>query len=360
MDAARFVGTEPLPENSPIDQARLAAFLRARLPGCEGALSIERFRGGQSNPTLLLSFEGARKFVLRKKPDGPLLPSAHAIEREYRVITALAGSSVPVAGARLLCDDAAIVGAPFYVMDHVEGRAFWEPWLPGMTPSERGAIYASMNRAAAALHMIDHEAIGLADFGRPKDYLARQVARWSKQYRASQTTAIAAMDRLIDWLPQNLPPQRRAALLHGDFRIDNMIFHPTEPRIVALVDWELSTIGDPMADFAYHMLSWHFPQLPFRGLEGLDLGELGIPGTRAYRDAYLAATGQVAVSERDWLAYLAYGFFRIAAIRQGIMKRVVEGTAANAHAREAGALAGTVAELGWRYAELSMRTRGDT
>lgn len=354
MDAAHFTGTEPLPPDSPIDVARLQAWLRARLPDCDGTLTLERFRGGQSNPTLLLSFDGRRRLVLRRKPDGALLPSAHAVDREFRVISALRDTGVPVAGARLLCEDPGLVGTMFYIMDYVEGRTFWEPWLPGMDRAGRAAIHAEMGRVIAHLHQVDHRARGLEDFGRPDDYVARQVARWSRQYRASETHCIEAMDRLIDWLPRNLPRQRRSALIHGDFRLDNMIFHPTEPRILAVVDWELSTIGDPMADFAYHTLAWHFPQVPYRGLAGLDLGALGIPDVTAYRDAYLEATGQQAVSDRDWHSYLAFCLFRVAAIRQGVARRDLDGNASNPHARAAGALAGPVADLAWEQAGRAM------
>ncbi len=355
MEAANFVGTEPLPSGTSIDSARLQGFLRENIDGCEGSLSIERFRGGQSNPTMLLSFDGVRKLVLRKKPDGHLLPSAHAVDREFRVISALRDTDVPVAGAHVLCEDASIAGATFYVMDYVEGRSFWEPWLPGLCGTERRAIYSEMNRVIAALHQVAYGEIGLGDFGRPNDYVTRQVARWTKQYRASETEKIPAMDSLIEWLPQNVPAQSRASLIHGDYRIDNMIFHPVEPRILAVVDWELSTIGDPMADFAYHMLTWHFPRTPYRGLNGIDLGALDIPDERSYRDAYLKATGQESVSDRDWYTYFAYCLFRVAGIRQGIMKRVQEGTASSPHAKAAGALARPVAEMGWRYAELAMK-----
>ncbi|PWJ86557.1 aminoglycoside phosphotransferase (APT) family kinase protein [Pseudaminobacter salicylatoxidans] len=358
MEASRFVGTEPLPAGSRVDPQKLQRYLREHLPDCQGEMTVERFRGGQSNPTMVLAFDGKRKLVLRKKPDGKLLPSAHAVDREYRVICALHGSGVPVARARLLCDDADIVGAMFYIMDYVEGRSLWDPSLPGMTAAERAAIYGEMNRVIAGLHGIDCARVGLEDFGKPNDYVARQVARWTKQYRASETEIIEAMDRLIAWLPDNIPAQHRTSLIHGDFRIDNMIFHPTQAKVLAVVDWELSTLGDPMADFAYHMLTWHFPQRSYRGLADVDLAALGIPHEPAYRAAYLVASGQESVSNRDWYAYLAFCLFRVAAIRQGIMKRVVEGTAASAHAREAGALARPVAELGWRYAQMAMRQQG--
>lgn len=354
MDASRFIGTEPLAENNRFDLEKLQRRLRQELPGCEGRLTIERFRGGQSNPTVLLGFDGVPRFVLRKKPDGQVLPSAHAVDREFRVIGALAASAVPVARPRFLCDDETIVGAMFYVMDYVQGRSFWDPALPDVPRDGRLSIYREMGRVIAALHSIDPETVGLGDFGRPGDYVSRQVSRWTKQYRASETEPIAAMDRLIAWLPDNIPAQRRSSLIHGDFRLDNTIFHGEEPRILAVVDWELSTLGDPMADFAYHMLTWHFPPKPFRGLAELDLAALGIPDERSYRDSYLEATGHPDVGDRDWFAYLAYCLFRVAGIRQGIMKRVVDGNASNPHAREAGALARPVAEMGWRLAERAM------
>jgi aminoglycoside phosphotransferase (APT) family kinase protein len=351
MDAASFVGTEPLADDGRIDRAKLAAFLRGSIPGVSGEMTLARFRGGQSNPTFLVSFANGRRLVLRKKPDGVLLPSAHAVDREFRVIRALQDSPVPVAKAHLLSDDESLVGAMFYVMDFVEGRSFWDPSLPEQTPAERGAIFGEMARVIAALHALDYAALGLSDFGKPGGYFARQVARWSKQYRASETEAIAAMDRLIEWLPANLPAEQASALLHGDFRLDNMIFHPTEPCVLAVLDWELSTLGDPVADFAYHTLTWHLPARPFRGLADRDLSALGIPAEPAYRHAYFATSGRPQPDERIWNAYLAYSLFRVAAIRQGIMKRVVDGTAANAHAGEAGALARPVAELALAFAE---------
>lgn len=351
MDAAAFQGTEPLADDSRIDRRRLTELVREKVDGCAGALTIERFRGGQSNPTMLLSFESGRRLVLRKKPDGVLLPSAHAVDREFQVLKALQGSDVPVAAPHLLCNDESVVGAVFYVMDYVPGRSFWDPALPDIDPTGRLAIYREMRRVIVALHALDWQAAGLTGFGRPENYLGRQVARWSKQYRASETETIAAMDRLIDWLPQNLPPQARASLIHGDYRLDNLIFHPTEARVAAVVDWELSTLGDPVADFAYHTLTWHLPPKPFRGLDGLDLGALGIPDARVYRSGYFRTFGEAEPSERDWNVYLAYSLFRVAAIRQGIMKRVVDGTASSALARQAGALARPVADLALAFAE---------
>ena len=355
MEAVNFTGTEPLANPAALNLTALKKWLIARIEGCEGQISVERFRGGQSNPTLLLSFDGKRKLVIRKKPEGKLLPSAHAVDREFRVISALQNSDVPVAPPRAFCDDDSVLGTMFYVMDYVPGRSFWEPWLPDLSPPERAAIYAEMNRVIAALHLLPWQE-QLSGFGRPETYVARQVARWSRQYAASETVSIPAMDRLMAWLPENIPAQRRASLIHGDFRIDNLIFHPTEPRIAAVVDWELSTIGDPMADFAYSTLTWNFSRRPYRGLADLDLAGSGIPDARAYRDAYLRATGQETVSDRDWYALLAFSLFRVAAIRQGIRKRVVEGNAVSPHARAAGELAADVAELGWSYAEKAMQS----
>ncbi|MDB5556642.1 MAG: Aminoglycoside phosphotransferase [Rhizobium sp.] len=351
IDAASLEGTEPLADASRIDLVRLASLLADIVPDASGTMSIARFKGGQSNPTLLASFSTGRKLVLRKKPDGILLPSAHAVDREFRVISALQGSDVPVPRAHALVEDESILGAMFYVMDYVHGRSFWDPSLPGHTPSERRAIFTEMRRVIGSVHATDYARLGLETFGKPGNYLARQVARWSRQYRASETETIAAMDRLIDWLPENLPPEQPPALLHGDFRLDNMIFHPTEPKVLALLDWELSTLGDPIADFAYHTLTWHLPAERFRGLADIDLDPLGIPREPFYRQGYFQASGRAPVDERSWNVYLAYSLFRVAAIRQGIMKRVLDGTSVSAQAREAGSLARTVAEYALRFAE---------
>lgn len=351
MEASHLSGTEPLPEGGKIDRQRLAAFIRDNVPGCDGEMVIDRFRGGQSNPTMLISFSNGRRLVLRKKPDGVLLPSAHAVDREFRVISALAATDVPVPQAHVLCDDESIVGAMFFVMDFAQGRSFWDPSLPDVSALERGAIFDEMNSVIARLHSVDFAAIGLGDFGKPGNYIGRQVGRWSKQYRASETETIKAMDRLIEWLPENLPADRAPALLHGDFRLDNMIIHPTEPRVIALLDWELSTLGDPVADFAYHMLTWYLPQKPFRGLGGHDLEALNIPGVEQYRAAYFKRMGLDDISSREWNTYLAYSFFRVAAIRQGIMKRVVDGTASSDFAQQAGKLARPTAELALSFAE---------
>jgi aminoglycoside phosphotransferase (APT) family kinase protein len=320
--------------------------------GFAGPLTVEQFAGGQSNPTFKL-ITPSRTYVMRAKP-GPsakLLPSAHAIEREYRVMHALAGTDVPVAQMLALCEDESVIGRAFYVMEFVEGRVLWDQSLPGMTPAERGAIYDEMNRVIAALHSVDVAAIGLADYGKPGNYFARQIGRWSKQYLASETEPIDAMTRLIEWLPQHMPDETgaRVSIVHGDYRLDNLIFHPHEPRVLAVLDWELSTLGDPLADFAYHCMAWHVDPAQFRGIAGLDWTALGIPDEAQYVQRYCTRTG-LAI-HGDWNFYLAYNMFRIAAILQGIMKRVVDGTAASAQALDAGRRARPMAELAWRYAQ---------
>src|SRR5262245_15646863 len=303
--------------------------------GFAGPLAAEQFPGGQSNPTYLITGRGGR-VVLRAKP-GPaakLLPSAHAVEREFRVITALGRAGFPVPRAHFLCEDEALIGRAFYVMDYVEGRVLWDQSLPGMSGSERAAVYDEMNRVIAGLHAIDPVQAGLADFGRPGNYFERQIARWSKQYRASETGRIEAMDRLIDWLPGHVPPGDETTVVHGDFRMDNLIFHPTQARILAVLDWELSTLGHPLADFSYHCMSWHIPPGEFRGIAGLDLGSLGIPRESDYIQSYCARCGRETIG--NWDFYLAYNLFRIAAILQGVAKRAQEGTASSAQAVDAG------------------------
>jgi aminoglycoside phosphotransferase (APT) family kinase protein len=346
----QFVGTKPVEERHRFDEAALAEWMRAHVPTFHGALQVEQFKGGQSNPTYRLSAEG-QHYVLRRKPPGKLLPSAHAVDREYKVISALHRAGFPVAQAHALCEDSAVIGTAFYVMDCVEGRVMWDQSLPGMSPAERQAIWDELNRVMAQLHSLDYRAIGLADFGKEGSYLERQIGRWSKQYLASVTEPIPAMDQLIAWLPNNIPVSNETTIVHGDYRLDNTIFHPTEPRILAVLDWELSTLGDPMADFAYHCMSWHIPPGQFRGIAGLDHAALGIPTEREYIQRYCQRTGRAQISESVWDFYMAYNLFRIAAILQGIMKRVVDGTAASAHAVDAGKRAKPMAELGWQQVE---------
>jgi aminoglycoside phosphotransferase (APT) family kinase protein len=350
--------TEPAPHA--IDRERLAAWLRAHVEDCgdcvAATLAVEKFAGGQSNPTYRLTFgtdraDGGRRYVLRRKPDGVLLPSAHAVDREYRVIAALAGSDVPVARAHALCSDDAVAGTMFYVMDCVEGRTFWDPRLPELARGERAAIYAEMNRVIATLHGLDPVALGLADFGRPGNYFARQIARWSKQYRAAETETVEAMERLLAWLPVHVPAADETRLVHGDYRIDNLIFHPTEPRILAVVDWELATLGHPLADFAYHAMAWRLSHTQLRGLAGADLAALGIPDERAYLESYLRRSGRAGFDPAEWEFAIAYNMFRVACIRQGVLKRALEGNASNEHALEAGRKARDMAELAWRQVE---------
>ncbi len=344
-----FVGTKPVEERHRIDVAALEKFLSFRIA------ALEQFKGGQSNPTYRISAADGRRFVLRRKPPGKLLPSAHAVDREFRVIQALHPTGFPVARPHVLCEDESVVGTAFYVMDFVEGRVLWDQSLPGMSKSERAAIWEELNRVIARLHNIDYRAVGLESFGKPGNYIERQVGRWSKQYRASETETLEAMDNLIAWLPENIPPETATTVVHGDFRLDNAIYHASEPRILAVLDWELSTLGDPLADFAYHCMSWHIPPGQFRGIAGLDLKELGIPSESEYIRRYCERTGRKDIDPAHWDFYMAYNLFRIAAILQGIRKRVVDGTAASAHAQEAGARARPMAELGWKQAEKILR-----
>jgi aminoglycoside phosphotransferase (APT) family kinase protein len=345
-----FVGTTPVQDRQRFDVGALDAYLREQVAGFRGPLDVEQFKGGQSNPTFLLRTPGAR-YVLRAKPApaAKLLPSAHAVDREYRVITALGGAGVPVPRTFALCVDEGVIGRAFYVMDYVEGRVLWDQALPGMSPDERRAIYDEMNRVIAQLHGVDYQAIGLESYGKPGNYFARQLDRWSKQYRASETEKIEAMDRLMAWLPGAIPPGDETTIVHGDYRLDNLVFHPTEPRILAILDWELSTLGHPLADFSYHCMSWHIPPAQFRGIAGLDLPSLGIPTEEEYVATYCRRTGRDRIG--NWDFYLAYNMFRLAAILQGIMKRALDGTAASREAADAGKRARPLAEMGWRYAQ---------
>jgi aminoglycoside phosphotransferase (APT) family kinase protein len=342
-----MMGTKPVSERQRFDVEALAAYLRAHVPGFPGgAITVEQFKGGQSNPTFKLS-AGEQHYVVRTKP-GPaakLLPSAHAIEREYRVMDALNKAGFPAARQYALCTDESVIGRAFFVMEFVEGRVLWDQ----ASPAERAAIYDETNRVIAQLHTIDYAAIGLADYGKPGNYFARQIERWTRQYQASATETIEAMDQLIAWLPQNIPAGEATSIVHGDFRLDNVIFHPTEPRILAVLDWELSTLGHPLADFSYHCMSWHIAPGQFRGIAGLDLEALGIPSQEQYIATYCARTGAT-VRPEDFNFYLAYNMFRLAGIMQGIMKRYVDGTAASAQALQNGKAARPMAELGWRYA----------
>jgi aminoglycoside phosphotransferase (APT) family kinase protein len=346
-----FSGAMPVSERQRFDEAALDRWLRSQLAGFTGLAGVAQFRGGQSNPTFLLTAANGAQYVLRRKPAGVLLPSAHAVDREFRVIRALHGSAVPVARPLCLCTDESVIGTMFYLMEYVAGRNLWDATLPGMTPSERAALYEEMNRVMVALHTLDYAAAGLGDYGKPGNYFARQIARWGGQYRASETEHIEAMEKLLTWLPANIPAAEETSLVHGDYRLDNLIFHPRSPQMLAVVDWELSTLGSPLADFSYHVMLWRLPAGEDGGLQGLDLPSLGIPSEAEYIAAYCARTGRTAIEPQVWEFCMAYNLFRIACIRQGIMKRVLAGTAASRHARETGARARATAEFAWQQVE---------
>jgi aminoglycoside phosphotransferase (APT) family kinase protein len=347
-----YSGTKDVAPALMFDAARLDAYLSSRLPGFAGPVTVQQFKGGQSNPTYLIKTP-TRGYVLRRKPPGKLLPSAHAVDREFRAIGALHPLGFPVAEPLLYCADNDVVGTPFYIMSHVEGRVFWEPSMPTSNVSERGAVYAAMNATLAQLHQFDPAAIGLGDFGKGENYVARQIERWSKQYRASQTQTIAEMEELIAWLPEHVPRQQRVCLVHGDYRLDNMVLAPSAPEVIAVLDWELSTLGDPLADFTYHLMQWEMPASEegpgVATLKGHDLAALGIPSRDEYVAAYVARTG---LDPRPDLAvYLAYNFFRVAAILQGIVGRVRDGTATNENAPARAQLVRPLSERAWAFAQ---------
>ncbi|MGH8795875.1 MAG: phosphotransferase [Caldimonas sp.] len=353
-------GTKPVAEQHAFDGATLQRYLEARLEGFAGPIAIEQFKGGQSNPTYKL-VTPERAYVMRSKP-GPaarLLQSAHAIDREFTVMRALHATAVPVPRMHLLCEDEGVIGRAFYVMEYMPGRVLWDQSLPAYDNAARGRIYDEMNRVIAALHTVDVNAVGLAGYGKPGNYFERQIGRWTRQYLASITQPIEAMDRLIEWLPAHMPPSARDAsqisIVHGDYRLDNLVFDETEPRIVAVLDWELSTIGHPLADFSYHCMAWHIPPGSFRGIGGLDHAALGIPSEREYVRRYCERTGRPDPDAvmADWNFYMAYNLFRIAGILQGIAKRVETGTASSAQARQSAAGARPLAEMGWHMAQQS-------
>jgi aminoglycoside phosphotransferase (APT) family kinase protein len=344
-----FSGTREVAERLRFDAASLESYLAAHLPGFAGPALVRQFKGGQSNPTYLIETP-LRRYVLRRKPPGKLLPSAHAVDREHRVISALYAQGFPVAEPLLYCADEVIVGTAFFVMAFADGRVFWEPHMPDSYPAERAQVYDGMNATLARLHSFDPMAIGLGDYGRGEHYVARQVARWSKQYRASETQRIDEMERLIEWLPAHLPPEQTPRLVHGDYRLDNMIVATDAPTILAVLDWELSTIGDPLADFSYHLMQWHMPhaEAGTGSLVGFDLEPLGIPSLDAYIDLYMARTK---LDPRPHLpVYLAYNFFRLAAIMQGIAGRVRDGTATSALAASKAQVVPTLAAKAFEFA----------
>lgn len=331
-----------------IPTGALAQYLEAQGLTGNGPLTLSPLSGGQSNPTFRLS-TGDRHYVLRKKPPGQLIASAHAIDREYRVMKALQSSDVPVPRMFVYCEDESIVGTPFYLMEFLEGRVLVDQSLPGMEPAERGAIYREMNRVIAALHSVDYEAAGLASYGKPGNYFARQITRWSRQCCESTLPVNEAMQKLMEWLPEHIPAGDETTLVHGDYRLDNLVFHPTEPRVIGVLDWELSTLGHPLADLSYQCMSWHIPPSLWRGIAGLDLAALSIPSEAEYVATYAKATGRNPAEHWDF--YLAYNLFRMAAILHGIAQRATDGNAAADDAVETGRKAGPLAELGWQCAQ---------
>ncbi len=359
-DSDKFVGTRPVSEAQAFDVERLAGYMRQHVDGFSGDLVVEQFKGGQSNPTFRLS-AGGKRYVMRRKPKGVLLPSAHAVDREFRVISALAKTEVPVAKAYVLCDDTEVIGTMFYIMDCVDGRIMWDPTVPeARDNAERTAIFDEMNRVISALHTVDPVAVGLGDYGKPGNYIERQVARWTKQYRAAETEKIDAVDSLIDWLPQHIPDGDETRIVHGDYRLDNMVFHPTEPRVLAVLDWELSTLGHPLVDFAYHCMTWRMPVHAARGLAGADLKQLGIPSESEYVQAYLKRTGRgtsATVTPDQWSYYLVFNMFRLVGILQGITARALQGNASSTEALAAGKRTRPLAEQAWELAQTIVSTR---
>ena len=346
--AEEIPGTIAPREAHRFSEVSLESYLRAKVEGFAGPLRVLQFAGGQSNPTFVLDTP-KRRYVLRKKPPGTLLPSAHAVDREYRVITALGKTSVPVARTFALCEDPSVIGTPFYVMEYVEGRVLRDPTLPEMTPAMRRAVYDTTNDVLTRLHRIDPAAVGLQDFGKPGNYFARQIARWTKQYEMSRTDDIPAMTKLLAWLPAHVPPGEETRLVHGDYRLENMIFHPTEPRILAVLDWELSTLGDPLADLAYNCILYHTAGATTEGLADVDFAATGIPCEADYLADYCRRTGRVKIGA--WNFYLAFSLFRLAAIAQGILGRALQGNASSETARQVGAQARFLADAAWRLAQ---------
>lgn len=342
-----FSGTREVDPRHRLDEAALDRWMQDYVAGYVGPLTIRQFKGGQSNPTYAVTTPGA-SYVLRRKPPGVLLPSAHAVDREFQVVSALHAQGFPVARPYALCTDEGVIGSIFYVMERVEGRIFWDLKLPGLSPAERRSIYEAQTDTLARLHAFDPVAVGLGDYGKAGNYFARQVGRWTKQYRASETEPVAAMDRLIAFLPDSLPPEGPSRIVHGDFRLDNMILAPDRAEVRAVLDWELSTLGDPMADFSYLLIAWAIPASLRNGLAGADLEALGIPSVEETVERYAAATG-MRPANLDWL--YAYNLFRLAAICQGIAGRVRDGTAASAHARTMAAQVGPLSDAAWGFAK---------
>jgi len=346
----KFSGTKEVEDHLKLNDKALVEYLSDHIPDFSLPLTFKRFKGGQSNPTYQLNTPN-RNYVLRRKPPGELLPSAHAVDREYRIIKALHGTGFPVPEPYVLCEDESVIGTMFYVMEMVEGRVFWEMSLPGMSPADRTKIYDAKIQTLARFQQLDYREIGLEGFGKPTDYFARQLHRWGKTYVASETESIPEMDKLNEWLPKNIPEDNAVSLIHGDYRMDNMIYHPTEPKVVAVLDWELATIGHPLGDFTYHLVPWLVPAMgnKMSTLAGLDLASLGIPTEEQYTARYCELTGRDAIDNMDY--YRAYTVWRIAAIYQGIVKRVEEGTAASADAPKDASMVRILAERAMEFAQ---------
>ena len=343
------------------DEETLCDYLSGELEGFSGGLTVRQFRCGQSNPTFLLS-AGGREYVLRKKPPGKLLPSAHAVDREYRVIKALSATDVPVPETYLLCEDDSIIGTPFYIMDHVKGRIFRDPAASEISdPGERADILDVMNETLAKIHLVDWNVAGLTDYGKPGTYMARQVGRWARQYEASKTDDIESMNNLIKWLPENIPADDSTTIVHGDFRLENLIIHPSEPRVLGVIDWELSTLGHPLADLAYNCMVYYFPATDDRcvGYSGLELEALGVPSEADYVAAYCRRTGRSKIS--NWNFFIAFSMFRLTAIVQGVYKRGLDGIASSDDAKTFGTQVRFLSDTAWQTAlsgDKSQKTLG--
>ncbi|MGE0151497.1 MAG: phosphotransferase family protein [Reyranellaceae bacterium] len=345
---SEFIGTMAVQERHRFDEAGLQRFMQQQVEGFRPPLKVEQFRGGQSNPTYKLTDGNGTQYVLRRKPPGKLLPSAHAVDREFRIISALYPTRVPVARPYALCEDEAVIGTAFYIMAFVDGRVLWDPTLPGVPKEGRRKVYEAEIDVIAELHSVDYKAVGLEDYGRPGNYVARQLSRWGKQYKASETERIEEMEKLLEWLPANAPQVEATTIVHGDYRLDNVIFHPSEPRVLAVIDWEISTLGDPLADFSYVMMTWRVPKEQ-GGLAGHDLEALGIPSEQALIERYCARTGRRSIG--NWQFYMAYNLWRSACIRQGVYARSLDGTASNQTAGQLGKMVRPTAQQAWRVVQ---------
>ena len=343
-----FSGLGATPEHLRFDEAALDTYMRAHVTGYAGPLDVQKFKGGQSNPTYLLTTPG-KKYVLRRKPPGKLLPSAHAVEREYKVMTALGAQGFPVPKTYALCEDDSVVGTAFFIMDFIEGRIFWDASLPDVAKRDRAPLYYALIDTLADLHSIDYQKSGLGDYGKPGNYFERQIGRWSKQYEAAQTETIDEMNNLMSWLPTAIPKDDATSFVHGDYRFDNTIMHPREPKVLAVLDWELSTLGHPLADFTYFLMVWHFPPSVRGGLLGADIAALGIPTLEDATARYSARTGRDGVPDLNFC--LAYNMFRLGSIAQGVYARSLQGNASSPKAKELGAQVRPLAVLAWSYAQ---------